>query len=1018
MLFPEDVNITCKTLEVVLDKSKYAVEDVVAELRNKSLIGSAYNHEIECYVYGIHTLLLNYLKATVDPKKIQEMHKQLVERYLKAAQNNYAKLPNDNYIYTYLGHHLREAGMIDKFADIYFDLHFLAAKVRAAGVADLLLDITRYKNYITRNRHHELEHRLEACERFVHDHGQQLCDRPSLDVVQLGLLSHDLEMRQLAESAVVGSPERLYLRQRTAGDPRGSNFGEGILCDEAPHTPALDLGENVRAACFAHHANLVLVGGADGRVRMWNHGYRSAEHEYHGHRDAAVSKLEVASEQTCFLSLADNGQVKIWSLDQLSTSGCGVNNHESGPSSDECVPSPRVRQPNWVNPFEGSTGSSGDRPSDTSCLFQLMDDSIISASFSKWKDSLLVVGSKGGQVIVWDIESNERIFEDKKQKPVCACALAGHDQLIVFAVDNLVYVYNLKSREYLSHLVDEPEIRQLLVVESDSSEEGRIIVRSRRVLSFWSWKVKRSEGDRLGLVSPTRTLLAQMEESNDEYTCAAVTWDGLYLVAGTLSGALLMWSLNDNNAACTIRELAPPGVASALCLDTFLDEESNSNVVYVLLSGGGDGRVRRWHVSPSPVTSSSDAGSEVSLSGIFAARWIDSGAPLVAAATEDYRVRVYVGCSLVAESPTNSRSPTRLAISPDCRSIAIGLSNGLVCIFDYRTKQQQSVMHLAGKVTYLEYMSGEDINDCVLVSGTADGCMMCAVKSRCLRLQSGGAALISAWMIRASLLTASSDGCVKLWELRGGELSDVLVAANTGSLVSSAAMSLQRDRLCIARSNGRLSVYALTVEQSTSGVSCTFRHERCVSETALTACQWSNDGKRVAAGAADGHVAVMSVGVAAELGEPVRLQKEHQGPVTALTWSPPPGGGAPLALLSAGDRTLVWWDVGRAAELGAVATGAGGRRRSAARRSRPDPLDLGGLEPALPSLLSDPAWRGKSGPPLHPHLLAAVPARGELHHVVVSPDFTRFVSVDSAGVLHLLSLLRPGHQDPLTPSPT
>lgn len=208
VLFPDDVNITCKTLEVILQKSKYEVEDILTELQNKSLIGSAYNHDLQCYVYGIHALLLGYLKSVVEPTELRKKHKLLITRYLKASDENYAKLPNDNYIYTYIGYHLLKAGMKTEFASVYFDLHFLAAKVRAAGVADLQLDLRRYRSCITLDNRQELLHRLEAVERFIHDNGQQLCDRPILDVVQLALQSRDLEIRHLGEAAAVTLPHR------------------------------------------------------------------------------------------------------------------------------------------------------------------------------------------------------------------------------------------------------------------------------------------------------------------------------------------------------------------------------------------------------------------------------------------------------------------------------------------------------------------------------------------------------------------------------------------------------------------------------------------------------------------------------------------------------------------------------------------------------------------------------------------------------------------------------------------
>lgn len=138
-------------LEVVLDKSKYEVEDIVTELKNKSLIVYAYNTDLQCYVYGIHDLLLNHLKTMVTKTETIELHRSLINNYLKVADDCFANLPNDNYIFTYIGHHLLSAELWDTFPKVYFDLNFIGAKIKTTGIADLVGDFKRYKKYITRN---------------------------------------------------------------------------------------------------------------------------------------------------------------------------------------------------------------------------------------------------------------------------------------------------------------------------------------------------------------------------------------------------------------------------------------------------------------------------------------------------------------------------------------------------------------------------------------------------------------------------------------------------------------------------------------------------------------------------------------------------------------------------------------------------------------------------------------------------------------------------------------------------
>lgn len=127
------------------------MEDIMTSLKNKSLLVSSYNQQLNTYVYGIHDLLLNYLKQLLTPYELKELHLNLIQKYREYCKNNFANLPNDNYIFSYIGHHLYEAKLFDEFPVLYFDLNFIGAKLKAVGPADLLTDFCRYHDYITKN---------------------------------------------------------------------------------------------------------------------------------------------------------------------------------------------------------------------------------------------------------------------------------------------------------------------------------------------------------------------------------------------------------------------------------------------------------------------------------------------------------------------------------------------------------------------------------------------------------------------------------------------------------------------------------------------------------------------------------------------------------------------------------------------------------------------------------------------------------------------------------------------------
>lgn len=320
-------------------------------------------------------------------------------------------------------------------------------------------------------------------------------------------------------------------------------------------------------------------------------------------------------------------------------------------------------------------------------------------------------------------------------------------------------------------------------------------------------------------------------------------------------------------------------------------------------------------------------------------------------------------------------------------------------------------MQLTNSVSYLEYVNG------ILVAATEDGCYMITTKNgRSIRLQRSGigVGLVMSIWINNYLLTVAKDGCVKSWHPNEGELCDVLIAANSGGsgmFVSTACVSVKGDRLCVGRNDGRVRFYKLETSES-SAINCIYQDERQFEATPLISSSWSSDSRYLAVGNESGKIYVLQVGSGGGLDELARIT-EHKGPVHWLGWSPPPGGGAPNVLISSGDRLLIWWDVCRLGEQ--VQTGLGVRRRSAARRSRPEPLDLSSIGPALPQLMSDPAWCGKRGNPERQELLAAIPLADSTHHLCSSSDFMRFVTVDKAGVLHVLSVLRPGDSTPSPP---
>ena len=76
-------------------------------------------------------------------------HRKLIDSYFAECKDNFGALPDDNYIFWFLGYHLYKAEYTEFFPRVNLNLSFVSAKLRATGPSDLLNDFRKYKDYIS-----------------------------------------------------------------------------------------------------------------------------------------------------------------------------------------------------------------------------------------------------------------------------------------------------------------------------------------------------------------------------------------------------------------------------------------------------------------------------------------------------------------------------------------------------------------------------------------------------------------------------------------------------------------------------------------------------------------------------------------------------------------------------------------------------------------------------------------------------------------------------------------------------
>lgn len=82
----------------------------------------------------------------------QSLHRNLIECYMKECNGDLSKLKEeDNYIFFYIGRHLKCAKMYKMFPILYLDMEFIEMKLKKAGPADVILNFKQYRNLIIGN---------------------------------------------------------------------------------------------------------------------------------------------------------------------------------------------------------------------------------------------------------------------------------------------------------------------------------------------------------------------------------------------------------------------------------------------------------------------------------------------------------------------------------------------------------------------------------------------------------------------------------------------------------------------------------------------------------------------------------------------------------------------------------------------------------------------------------------------------------------------------------------------------
>jgi len=347
------------------------VEELMLDLCHKSLAARIWNNDLKTYIYGVHDLLLTHLRKKRTDDELVQMHKSVIEKYRQYCNNDFSKLPDDNYIYLYIGYHLEQAKLFEEFPHLYLNFDFIQAKLTHAGLNDLLLDLRKYRKYITLNSTDEYVTKVSDLERFLQEQASVIIEhkhKKCLDIIQIAM-NHSSQdyITQTAKDLAMKRQEFLYLSHK-----KSSQHANISLTEEIPR--------NICTSSFTNDPELVLTGNTSGKIILCD--FQGKQRKiFNGHgEECSIKKIIVSMASDCFLSLSNAGIIKLFSLSEESDEF--YQNYMN-------IGSPRQKQNFWSDPYSNLKGQD-----DSLAEFKVKNEIILDMAFGREENYIAACTNK------------------------------------------------------------------------------------------------------------------------------------------------------------------------------------------------------------------------------------------------------------------------------------------------------------------------------------------------------------------------------------------------------------------------------------------------------------------------------------------------------------------------------------------------------------------------------------------------------------------------------------------------
>ncbi|CAL7936563.1 unnamed protein product [Xylocopa violacea] len=988
VIFREDVNITPQTLEILWERNKFEVEEIMLDLCHKSLAARQWNDELDSYIYGVHDLLLCHLRKKCDKNDLIKMHKSLIEKYRKHCKDDFSKLPADNYSYSYIGYHLEQAELYDKFSEIYLDFDFIQASIIHSGLNNLLIDLNNYKAYITNCSDLEYEKLFDDLKKFLREQSCIIAEhrrKQCLDIIQIAM-SHP-DQGYVKDTAIELARDRSYLLYLFHNKKLGQM--------DIPFSE--EMSTEVSTSCFTCDPSVILFGNRTGEIYLWDSFYKRQK-LFSGHdQNSCIKKIIISNEGDCFLSLDDHGTVKLFRL----------SNDENYEQSNIAVLTPKQKQIFWKGIFTNKV-----HHDDSSVVFSVPNEKILDMTFAH-DNSRIAACTDKGTIMVWDRFGN--VLSNKNHNPQSSSYLKHitftRESTLLHVMDEIhgvliSYCRCDKEYKYLTQYNPNLENRKIIFFRSVPKQNNSLFIVTEKKAVYVKW-FPSSNND---MHSYSKQIRATAENGRTVYVCASLTNDGQYIVLADSSGFINIWNADVG------RQPLATYKSRVSSLDTYWLEEQE----YHIICGSENRLLHKWKF---PVEGSYPSTKK----RLFDANVQKLNVPDTIV-TETFSNTIITLCcdDVIAETEPINGKINNLILHEE--KIIYVTDEGLVNIFDIKSKKNTRVLKLLSNVELIKILdvkSDVTSSDILVCRGTDDNLRVWKNAKVAYLVENTGYVISIHKIDQESVITVTRNGVVTLWNIYGTNWSRINRVAVGGSdvVTNFSCLSYQKNFLAVLNEDGDVVLYKLQNDTATQPPCINIiEYFRRRYSCKLTCCEISENEKYLAVGLENGDIFVIDITIPEQILELCY----HTSSITQLNWAPSIIE-VPI-LLSVSSDELVWWNIAL------PVYNPQNKPKMKLRLERKHWINTPLVDEKINSQISTSQsvdsgiydfrqieegnstekdthsltkfWRSKVGKdPTRPALLAVVELPSNFFgKVCISTDFTKFVTVDIYGSISTFTL--------------